>query len=377
MKRILVVMLVVALLSIGLVGCAKEPAMEEEAVAAEPMEEEVAEPVEETYEIAMITDAGDIDDKSFNQGTWEGIVEYAEAKGVTYKYYKPTEVSTNAYVAAIDLAIQGGAKVVVTPGFLFETAIYVAQDKYPDTHFILLDGAPHNEDYTDYVTGSNVYAYNFAEQQVGFLAGYAAVKEGYTKIGFMGGMAVPAVVRYGYGFVQGAEYAAKELGLDSVDLKYHYTGDFEATPKNQTTAATWYNDGTEVIFAAGGKVGNSVMTAAESADAYVIGVDVDQSVESDSVIFSAMKALALSVQAGLDGYYDGTFKGGVYEILDITADGVSLSMDTAKLENFTQADYEALVEKLKTDTSLVVLGDTDAESAADLPTEIVKVTIVE
>ncbi len=190
-------------------------------------------------------------------------------------------------------------------------------------------------------------------------------------------MAVPAVVRYGYGFVQGAEYAAQELGLASVDLKYHYTGDFEATPKNQTTAATWFNDGTEVIFAAGGKVGNSVMTAAETAGAKVIGVDVDQSVESDSVIFSAMKALALSVQAGLDGHFNGSFKGGVSEVLDITTNGVSLSMDTAKLENFSQADYEALVEKLKTDTNLVVLDDTGADSAADLPVSIVTVTIVE
>ena len=129
------------------------------------------------------------------------------------------------------ITIQGGAKVVVTPGFLFEPAIYEAQDLYPETSFIILDGTPHTADYATFRIEANVYSIFYAEQQAGFLAGYAAVKDGYTKLGFMGGMAVPAVVRFGYGFVQGAEYAAEELGLDSVELKYHYTGDFAATPK--------------------------------------------------------------------------------------------------------------------------------------------------
>ncbi len=169
MKKVLVIVLIVAMLSAGVVGCSCGGGGKGD-----------------SYEVAMITDAGDIDDKSFNQGTWEGIVDYAKENDKTYKYYKPTEVSTNAYVAAIDLAVQGGAKVIVTPGFLFESAVYVAQDKYPDVHFILLDGTPHDEAYENFKTGDNTYAFTFAEQQVGFLAGYAAVKEGYTKIGYMG-----------------------------------------------------------------------------------------------------------------------------------------------------------------------------------------------
>ncbi len=387
MKKLLVLVLVllIALLTVSFVGCgAKEeaaPAVEEPAKeeAVEEVEEEVvteSEPAEEGYELAMITDSGEIDDKSFNQGTWEGIIAFAEANGLTYKYYKPTEVSDNAYLAAIDLAVQGGASVVVTPGFLFEPAIYDAQDKYPDIKFILLDGTPHTADWSTFRIEGNVYSIFYAEQQSGFLAGYAAVKEGYTKLGFMGGMAVPAVIRFGYGFVQGAEYAAAEMGVESVEVMYHYTGDFMATPKNQTTAATWFNEGTEVIFAAGGKVGNSVMAAAEAAGTKVIGVDVDQSAESDTVITSAKKELAVSVQAGLQGYLDGNFKGGVSETLDITVDAVGLPMDNSKFDTFTQADYDAIYAALVADASFIK-ADADAESAADLGTTITSVTIVE
>lgn len=361
MKKVLVVVLVLLLSLAFVTGCASKG-----------------------YEIAMITDAGEIDDKSFNQGTWEGIKDYAEANNISYKYYKPTEVSTDAYVAAIDLAVKGGAKVIVTPGFLFEPAIFVAQDKFPETSFILLDGTPHNEDYSEFRIEKNVYSIFYAEQQSGFLAGYAAVKEGYTKLGFMGGMAVPAVIRFGYGFVQGAEYAANEMGLDSVEVKYHYTGDFAATPKNQTTAATWYADGTEIIFAAGGKVGNSVMAAAEAAGAKVIGVDVDQSPESATVITSAKKELAVSVQAGLQSYYDGAFKGGVSETLDITVGAVGLPDDFSRFSTFTKADYDAIYAKLVADDGGIrssMVKDTDADGNAvevtALPLSIVSVTVVE
>ena len=158
-----------------------------------------------TYDIAMITDIGSIDDKSFNQGTWEGIVAYADKNKITHKYYKPTEQTTDAYLAAIQLAVEGGAKVVVTPGYLFEEPVFKAQDLYPDVKFILIDGNPHNADYSVYKTADNAVGIVFAEEQSGYLAGYAAVKDGYTKLGFMGGMAVPAVVRYGYGFAQGAD----------------------------------------------------------------------------------------------------------------------------------------------------------------------------
>jgi len=297
-KRVLTLLLAVVLL-FGLAACGGGGGTQEEET-----------PAAETYEIAMITDIGTIDDKSFNQGTWEGVVAFAEANGKTHKYYKPTEQSTDAYLAAIQLAVEGGAKIIVTPGFLFEEPIYLAQDLYEDVYFVLIDGNPHNADYTEYRTEKNAVGILFAEEQSGYLAGYAAVKDGYTKLGFMGGMAVPAVVRFGYGFVQGAEAAAEEMGISSIDMKYHYTGNFDATPENQTLAASWYAEGTEVIFACGGAVGNSVMSAAEAAGAKVIGVDVDQSNESETVITSAMKGLGAAVQSVLGDFYNGNFREG-------------------------------------------------------------------
>lgn len=335
---------------------------------------------EETYEIAMITDIGTIDDKSFNQGTWEGVVAFAEEAGITHKYYKPTEQSTDAYLAAIQLAVQNGAKVIVTPGYLFEEPIYLAQDLYEDVNFILIDGNPHNADYSEYRTNDNAVGIVFAEEQSGYLAGYAAVKDGYTKLGFMGGMAVPAVVRFGYGFVQGAEDAAKEMGIDRIDLKYHYTGNFDASPEAQTLAASWYAEGTEVIFACGGAVGSSVMSAAEASGAKVIGVDVDQSSESDTVITSAMKGLAAAVQSVLKDYYDGNFPGGQGLVYAADMDGVQLPMETSKFTKFSQSDYDAIYGKLASG-EIAPQKDTDSDGnpiddPTKLNTAIVKVTVV-
>ena len=262
-----------------------------------------------TADIILITDKGNIDDKSFNQGAWEGVVEYAKANNITHKYIKPEEASDAGYLAAIDLAVESGAKIVVTPGYLFEVAVYEAQKKYPDVKFILLDGAPHTADYATSETKANVASVMYAEEESGYLAGYAAVKDGYRKLGFMGGMAVPAVQAFGYGFLQGANAAAAELGLGLNDVKvtYHYTGNFEENDTNKATAKTMYQEGTEIIFACGGSVGKSVMAAAAEAGAKVIGVDVDQRYDSETVVTSAMKGLGSSVINVLTSIYDNTF----------------------------------------------------------------------
>lgn len=327
------------------------------------------------YELALITDIGTIDDKSFNQGSWEGVEAYAKENKVTYKYYQPAEKTTDAYLNTIGLAIDGGAKLVVCPGFLFEEAVFEAQDLYPDTKFIILDGQPHDADYTDFTINDNVYAIFYAEEQAGFLAGYAAVKEGYTKLGFMGGMAVPAVKRFGYGFVEGAEYAAKELGLSDIDMKYHYTGGFDATPEAKAMATSWYNDGTEVIFACGGAVGNSVMAAAQDTDSKVIGVDVDQSSESDTVITSALKMLSNSVYDGIKAYYDGSFPGGEIVSLNANDDGVGLPMDTSKFETFNKSDYDAIYAELLTG-NISLVNDEDVEDETKIPVDIVTVEAI-
>ena len=333
------------------------------------------------YDVAMITDIGTIDDKSFNQGTWEGIVEYTDANSKTRHYYQPTQQSTEIYLDMIEQAVNDGADIIVTPGYLFEQPIFVAQDMYPEVHFVLIDGNPNDGDWSkpegpEYRTEANAVGIVYAEEQAGFLAGYAAVKDGYTKLGFMGGMAVPAVVRFGYGFAQGIDYAATEMGVDGLTLNYHYTGGFAATPEAQALAASWYADGVEVIFACGGAVGDSVMAAAEAAGAKVIGVDVDQSPQSETVITSAMKGLAASVISTLDAFYNGEFPAGQALVMDAARDGVSLPMETSKFNTFSQADYDAVFAKLVAG-EVPLLKDTDVLSVTEIPVENVTVTEIQ
>ena len=363
MKKILALTLAIAMVAMSLVGCSA-PAKDG---GKAPAENEGKAPAEngggsasDGFEIALITDKGNIDDKSFNQGSWEGVIAFAEAEGISHQYIKPEEASDAGYLAAIDLAVTAGAKVVVTPGFLFEVPIYEAQTKYPDVKFILLDGTPHTADYATFETKENVASILYSEEQSGYLAGYAAVMDGMTKLGFMGGMAVPAVQAFGYGYLQGAEDAAEGLGLadGSVEVTYHYTGNFEENDTNKATARTMFQEGTEVIFACGGAVGKSVMSAASEADAKVIGVDVDQRYDSETVMTSATKGLAASVIAVLESIYKtdswDTF-GGKTTYFNAANDGVGLPTTVIgdenadafdRFEQFTMDQYEEVYAKL-------------------------------
>jgi basic membrane protein A len=382
MKKFLAVFTAV-LMALSMAACSSQPEAEggdnvvstpqptPEAPADTPAEA----PAGDTFELALITDIGTINDKSFNQGSWEGMQQYAEENNITYKYYQPTEQSTDSYLQFIDLAVQGGAKVIVTPGFLFAEPIHIAQTQYPDVNFIIVDSPPSNDGGTTNTATGNSVGIGYREEQSGFLAGYAAVKDGYRKLGFMGGMALPAVVNFGYGFVQGAEYAAAELGLaeDEITVNYHYTGGFSATPEAQAMAASWYSDGVEVIFACGGEVGSSVMAAADQAGKYVIGVDVDQSSESPTVITSAMKDLKSSVYQIVKSYYDGSFPGGEFKIFDAASNGVALPMETSKFNTFTQADYDAIFAQLQAN-SINLINFTFEGTAATLEAPHVVVT---
>lgn len=310
----------------------------------------------ESYEIALVTDVGNIDDKSFNEGAWNGVKQYAEANKISYQYYRPSEDSTAARVETIGGAVEKGAKVVVCPGFLFEEAIYEVQDKYPNVQFLLLDGEPHTPDYSTYKTSPNVHCILYREEQVGFLAGYAAVMEGYTKLGFLGGMAVPAVVRYGFGYVQGAEAAAAEMGLaaGTVELNYWYSGVFAQNDEIKTKMTAWYTQGTEVVFAAGGGIYLSATAAAEAAGKKVIGVDVDQSAESPTIITSAMKGLTSSVVESLTALYANKGKwdanyAGKTAVLGAAENGVGLAIAAGswRLTKWTVAEYEALFTEMK------------------------------
>jgi len=332
----------------------------------------------ETFELALITDIGTIDDKSFNQGSWEGLYQYAREHNISHRYYQPAEQSDNAYLNTIDLAVKGGAKIIVTPGFLFEPSIFIAQDRYPDVRFILIDGTPRSADFSTFRTANNAVGVLYAEDQAGFLAGYAAVRDGYRRLGFIGGMAVPAVVRFGYGFVQGAEYAARELGLAAggITINYNYTGGFSATPEVQTLAASWYNAGVEVIFACGGALGNSVMAAAEQTGRAVIGVDIDQSGQSPTVITSAMKRLQYSVYSCITAFYQNRFPGGQTLVFEADNQGVGLPMETSKFRTFSQADYDAIYRRLANREFPRMENLADGGDPSIVPVSLARVTFI-
>ncbi len=300
-------------------------------------------------DVVLVTDAKSVDDKGFNQYSWEGVVQYADETGVSINYYMPTEQTTEQYLAQMATAVKGGAKVIVCPGYLFGDAVGEAQHTYPDVKFICIDFTPAGS------TEANALGVLFEEEESGFLAGYAAVKEGFRKLGFDGAMPVPAVKNFGYGYLAGAEYAAKELGLapGEVTVKYSYTGEFAEKPEFVTADLAWYTDGTEVIFGCG-----SPRNAFEAADKFnatsdhqvwAIGVDTDCSDQSQHVITSAMKNLAPVVHKLVKEAYEGGWEGGKANYYNIKDDASALPMATSKFQNFTQQDYDNIVTLLKTD----------------------------
>ena len=357
MKKILAIALSLVMV-LAMVACGEEPAptpdpgTETPTVITNP--DEIADEMtseDGKYEIGFVTDVGQLKDKSFNQGTYDGVKLYAAANGLSYKYYQPAngdKATDDDRYDAMKAACDNGAKVVVCAGFLQEAALKKAAAEYPDVAFIFIDGYPISVD--DKVL-ENVAPIAFAEEQSGYLAGYAVVKEGFEKLGFTGGGGGtnPACVRFGYGFVQGANDAAKELGK-TVDINYtwQFGNTFSPSPELMAMVSGWYNAGTEIVFCCGGNMFQSVAQAAAENDGAVVGVDTDQSFESDTVVTSATKGLASAVQWALAKVYDGTFSeiGGNATSLGADNNAVGLPTATWSMQNFTVEEYEALFQKL-------------------------------
>jgi len=337
--------------------------------------------------VAMITDYGDITDESFNQATYEGAKSWCEDNGITFTYYKPADNTDSERVKSIELAVDKGYNVIVMPGYAFAPAIEQTATLYSDVKFIALDVAKGdllaahfpNYDYNEnntawasYVLPSNLYCAVYQEEIAGYMAGYAAVKEGYTKLGFLGGMAVPAVVRYGYGYVQGCNDAAAG---SNVEIKYVYGGQFFGDNDITQYVNEWYRTGTEVIFACGGGIYTSAGQAAkDNGGKKVIGVDVDQSVTINTAygagmcITSAMKGLAATVKTKLndlivDGVWTSEIQNlGLVSATDMDLNYVQLPTSTWTMTKFTVDDYKALVGKIFNKTIKV------SNSIADKPT---------
>ena len=348
------------------------------------------------YKVAMITDYGDITDQSFNQTTYEACKAYCDTNSVDFKYYKPTADSTAARIEMVDQAVADGYNVIVMPGFKFAGTVAVCQDTYKDVKFIVLDVseyALYDEFYNHDDTGArtdlidannpehinkNVYCAVYQEELCGYMAGYAAVKLGYTKLGFLGGQAVPAVIRYGFGFVQGANAAAVETDT-KIEINYVYGGLFNGNADITAKMDTWYSAGTQVVFACGGGIFTSAAEAAAKVGGKVIGVDVDQAGIIDGgygegmTVTSAMKGLAATVNTMLAEVLAGNWDnyGGKIETLGLVGENptdnyVQIPIESTQWADgkFTQDDYKALVASMfKGD--ITVSNDTTAMPAVD------------
>ena len=349
-------------------------------VAAEPAAEQAAEaPAAEATDmrVAMVTDYGDITDQSFNQSTYEACKAFGEANGVDFTYYKPEGDSDAEREAMIDKAVADGYNVIVMPGYAFAGAIKDTADTYPDVKFVALDVSEYDleGDSSDFnnETFANVFSAVYQEELPGYMAGYAAVKMGYTKLGFLGGMAVPAVIRYGYGFVQGADAAAAELGAD-VEINYAYGNQFYGDADITAAMDTWYQGGTEVVFACGGGIFTSAGEAAAKVGGKVIGVDVDQAATIDGMfekgmtVTSAMKGLQATVNTLLTAIKDGSWDSYAGKILNlglVSADDMSLNYvgladSTIWTDGFGEADYKQLVADMVSG-KVTVSNDSSAE----------------
>ncbi len=309
-------------------------------------------------EIVMIPDAAGVNDGSFNQSAWEGIRLFAGVNGKSCNYYQPTRQEDKAFLASIKKGVHNGAEVVVLPGQAFGFIVGQAQVDYPDTSFIMLDALP--------VDGpaENTVAIRFAEEQAGYLAGYAAVADGYRALGFLGGAPVPGVTGYGFGFVQGAADAAVALDA-AVQLRYAYNGQFVENEEARALAESWYAEGTELIFTCGGAMNRSVFDAAEAAGGKTIGVDSDQAQESPTVLTSAVKALGTAAGQTLEQYYSGQFPGGQTLVLGAAEGAVGLAIENSRFAHFTKQDYDALLSRLR-QGGVEILRDDDLVSPLDL-----------
>ena len=414
MKKFLALTLALVM-SLSLVACGDKKTDDTKTDAPDQTEQPAEN--EGAYKVAMITDYGDITDQSFNQTTYEACKAFAEDNSIEFSYFRPAGDNTADRVAMIEKAVDEGFNVIVMPGYAFGGAIVEAAPEFPDVKFIALDVAagdlletavakagesydynPSNWDLNKYVDMSNVYCAVYQEELCGYMAGYAAVKLGYKNLGFLGGMAVPAVQRYGYGFVQGVDAAAAELKLTDVKVNYAYGNQFFGDADITAAMDTWYAGGTEIVFACGGGIYTSAVDAAKKVEgAKVIGVDVDQAAVianyaagegADAATVEGYKAL--TVPSAMKGLYPATFDTltdvivngnwekysgkidtlGLVSADDPAANYVQIPMESTQWADgkFTQDDYKTLV-KAMFDGTLTVSNDI-TKAAKDFATVI-------
>ncbi len=311
------------------------------------------------YKVGMTTDAGTIDDKSFNQGSWEGIKRYEEENGtIEARFVQPAGEAEEDYLSSYANLVDAGYKTIISPGFKFETAVYKAQSLYPDVNFVILDGNPHGGDFVPSIA-ENTKSIFFADQEAGFYAGVIAALNSETgSVAYIGGSKIPAVQRFGMGYVSGVAYANEVYDTNTLVTNYIYQGTFTDSAAGKALAGSFYDEGADIVFAAAGAVGTGVIDEAKTRktnneDVWVIGVDVDQYDDgliadgSSVVLTSAIKDLGVATYTSIDEILNNEFPGGQSIILDSTNNGVGIPKENPNLSeenlNYYNETFDAIV----------------------------------
>lgn len=319
-------------------------------------------------EVALVIDCNSVEDNGYNQAAYEGARTYAQAAGVSYSCYCAGNDTDEAYVTALETAIANDAKLVICVSAHFEQALGSLQDDFPDIHFLLLDGVPRDASGRELPIAPNVHCISYHEEEAGYLAGYMAVMEGYTNLGFIGGETFPSIKRYGTGFLQGIDAAACELNIsDDITVEYAYTDTILPDQKIEEASAKWYKSGTEIIFACGGSIYESVLASAEATGGLLIGADTDHSSVSELFLTSAIKEIKYSVIMTLDEYFacgniwpeDLAGQMTTYGISDKCI-GLPVSDHAWRFEKVLYADYSKLLSRIR--NGEIVISDNIASS---------------
>ena len=392
MKKFLALILSLSMV-LGLTACggSKAPAGSDASTPAATGSTAAPTKAASDYQVAMITDYGDITDQSFNQTTYEACKAFCEENNMKFNYFKPAGDSDAERVAMIESAIDEGYNVIVMPGYAFAGAIKETAGTYTDTTFIALDVSAADLG-DDYKVPSNLYCAVYQEELSGYMAGYAAVKLGYKHLGFLGGMAVPAVVRFGYGFVQGVDAAATEGKLTDVKVEYVYGNKFAGDPDITAYMDNWYKTlGVQAVFACGGGIYTSAVEAALKNNGYVIGVDVDQNyIGANGVadgtyaynpfITSAMKGLSEAVSTSLSDIEAGEWStiaatNGNFGLEDGDYIGLPTDEDSWNFETFTVEEYEELKQKIA--SGEIVVDNSSDDATKPTVSEFTNVTYIQ
>lgn len=302
---------------------------------------------EDVVKVGFVSDVAGIEDGSFSQLTWEGIKEFqSEHDGVEIQYVTPKDTSTSELLNNIDNLVMSGNEVIVASGFAFQEAIEQASEIYKDTKFIIIDGV---------VERDNVVSIAFAENEAGFLAGVATALESQTgKVGYLGGIDVPAVVSYGLGYASGVAYANAHFDTNVEVSEYVYSGTFTDFNVGQMLSAGMFDKGVDIIMATAGVATQGAIAEAKQRDnVYIVGCDSDQysdglqKDESSVVLTSAMKHIDVAVKDVLTEWINGEFPGGKSVTMEAKADGVGLPETNPNLSSDTLEKIEKVISLLK------------------------------